>query len=69
MKRPAKRRPAPRPDWQEPLALKWETTGKCGRCQLPIESLQPGGLQARHVHDGSPLCGESAKFAYFPLRM
>jgi hypothetical protein len=35
--------------------------GFCGSCVLPIEALQPGGLNCRHINDQSPLCSERTK--------
>lgn len=39
-------------DWD---SRKYVVTGRCGECLAPIESLQPGGLNVRHV--GGKECG------------
>jgi len=37
-----------------PITLQWEQTGICFYCGLALESLQPGGLNPRHLIDQSP---------------
>lgn len=45
-----------------PGRKQWQPTGFCGVCVKPIEALQPGGLDPRHIETQTPLCSEKGSF-------